>query len=84
MSYSPMAFGMLIVDGPNNPKVDITIYKSLTGSLNCLICIGPYVLFVVAYVDRFVVDLRGSHWMEAKRIFKTRVEHSLWERLIID
>jgi hypothetical protein len=50
--------------------VDVTLYKSLVGSLRYLICTRPNILYVVGLVSRYMEEPRSTHWKTIKRILR--------------
>lgn len=50
--------------------VNSTVYKSLVGSLRCLIITKPDIVYGVGLVSRYMETPRESHWLATKRILR--------------
>ena len=51
-------------------KVDLTLFKSLIGSLWHLKCTRPYILYAIGLVSRYMKTPTTTHFKSAKRILR--------------
>ena len=51
-------------------NVNLTLYKSMVGSLMYLTATRPDVMYVVSLISRFMETPKETHWQEAKRILR--------------
>ncbi|KAK6773345.1 hypothetical protein RDI58_028583 [Solanum bulbocastanum] len=65
---TPMASGTKLSKFEDGEKVDSTLLKSLVGSLRCLTCTRPDILFAVGVVSRFMEAPTSTHLKVARRI----------------
>jgi hypothetical protein len=61
--------GMKLSRHDKENVVDVTLYKSLVGSLRYLTCIIPDILYVVGLVSRYM-EPSSTHWKIIKQILR--------------
>ncbi|XP_059075069.1 secreted RxLR effector protein 161-like [Cryptomeria japonica] len=63
---TPVALGEKLTKEDVSPKVDVTRYRSLVGSLMYLTTTRPDIMYVVSLVSLFMQDPHELHWRAAK------------------
>ena len=51
-------------------NVDLTLYKSMVGSLMYLTATRPNIMYVVGLISKFMETPKETHWQAAKRILR--------------
>jgi len=54
----------------NGDFINLTLFKSLVGSLRCLTITRPDIIYGVGLVSRYMEIPKESHWLAAKRILR--------------
>ena len=67
---TPIAAGMKLSREENKYFVDLTLFKSLVGSLRYLTITRYDIVYGVALVSRYMETPKESHWLAAKRILR--------------
>ncbi|XP_057811881.1 secreted RxLR effector protein 161-like [Salvia miltiorrhiza] len=65
---SPVECGIKLSKNDGGEKVDLTLFKSLVGSLRYLTCTRPYILYGTRLVSRYMEVPTTMHMKVAKRI----------------
>jgi hypothetical protein len=68
LAPSPFHFGFKLVSTYTSPKVDVTLYHQLVGSLLCLTHTHPDLSFFVGIVSQYIKTPHESNWKASKRI----------------
>jgi Reverse transcriptase (RNA-dependent DNA polymerase) len=63
---TPVDYGVKLSRYDKGKVVDVTLYKSLVGSLRYLTCTRPDILYVVGLVSRYMEEPRSMHWKTIK------------------
>lgn len=78
---TPMTTRCKLTKEDKSPKVDASQYRSTIGGLSYLIATRPDIIYVVCLATKFQQELRESHVVVVKRIFKYlkgTTEFGLW------
>ena len=67
---TPVATGMKLSREGNRDFINLTLFKSLVGSLRYLTIIRPDIVYGVRIVSRYMETPKESHWLAAKRILR--------------
>ncbi|XP_042033570.1 secreted RxLR effector protein 161-like [Salvia splendens] len=62
--------GIKLSKNDKEEKVDLTLYKSLVGSLRYLTCTRPDILYATGLVRRYIENPTTTHFKVAKRILR--------------
>ena len=54
----------------NGDFINLTLFKSLVGSLRCLTITRPDIIYGVGLVSRYMEIPKESHWLAAKKILR--------------
>lgn len=64
---TPVDCGVKLSRHDKGKVIDVTLFKSLVGSLRCT---RPDILYVVGLVSRYMEESRSTHWKAIKRILR--------------
>ena len=67
---TPMVTNAKLTNDPSGESIDVTLYKSMIGSLLYLIASRPDIVFSVGICSRFQSNPKVSHLNAVKRIIK--------------
>ncbi|TYG65964.1 hypothetical protein ES288_D06G229300v1 [Gossypium darwinii] len=77
----PAEPGMKLSIGSSREPVNPTLFKSIIGSLRYLTITGPYIMYVVGIVSKYIEKPKQDHLIAAKRILryiKGTMDHGLF------
>ena len=69
-SSTPTVMGLKLSKQDCGKNVNLTLYKSMVGSLIYLTTTRSDIIYVVIFISRFMERPNETHWKEAKRILR--------------
>ena len=69
-SSTPNIMGLKLRKEDCNSNVNLTLYKSMVGSLMYLTATRPDIMYAVSLISRFMETPKETHWQVAKRILR--------------
>jgi Reverse transcriptase (RNA-dependent DNA polymerase) len=63
---TPVDCGVKLSRHDKGKVVDVTLYKSLVGSLRYLTCTRPNIVYAIGLVSRYMEEPRSTHWKTIK------------------
>ena len=67
---TPMEAQLKLKKEGGGRSVDVTLYRSLIGSLRYLLHTRPDITYSVSILCRYMVNPTSDHWIAAKRVLK--------------
>jgi hypothetical protein len=66
----PMEPRLKLSKNSSNPPVDVTLYRSIVGSLRYLVHTRPDITFAVGFISRFMEAPTTEHWAAVKQLIR--------------
>ena len=67
---TPIIMGLKLRKDDHSKNFDLTLYKTIVGSLMYFTATRHDIMYVVSLISKFMETPKETHWKEAKRILR--------------